>query len=90
MRNRPSRRRSLSKFARKSERRGLLEKKIAKYLAAGTLLIVVADPYRGKVEAIASSGRRTFVAGDMFECAAVPWLVFSVDEAFASPEIPEK
>ncbi len=74
----------------KSERRGLLEKKVAKYLAAGTALVVVADPYRGKIEAIAAKGRRAFVAGERFETDAVAWLTFDVDEVFASLEIPEK
>lgn len=64
------------------EKAAVRKKKIAKYLACGSALVLDADPKTRRIEAYAKDGERTYMAGETFEHPAAPWLVFQVDEAF--------
>lgn len=61
-----------------------LERKIAKYLACGTVLVLDVDPELRTIHAHAAGGDlRSFRSGDTFTHPAVPWLEFEVAEIFA-------
>ena len=62
--------------------RAFLDRKIAKCLATGSLLVLDVDPRARTIVAHAADGVRTFDHGERFEHAAVPWLAFDVAEAF--------
>lgn len=66
----------------KGEKTGFRQRKIARYLACGSALVLDADPKTRRIEAYAKDGERTYMAGETFEHPAAPWLVFQVDEAF--------
>jgi Uma2 family endonuclease len=61
-----------------------LEKKIARYLETGTLLVLDVDPARRSIEAFDVDGTERFELGGHFYRASVPWLTFDVDEAFVN------
>jgi Uma2 family endonuclease len=63
-----------------------LEKKIARYLATGTILVLDVDPARRSIEAYDAAGGERFELGNRFHRASVPWLTFDVDEAFVNVE----
>jgi len=62
--------------------RAFLNRKIAKYLATGSQLVLDVDPKKRTIVAHARSGVTSFTEGDRFEHRATPWLVFDVAEAF--------
>jgi Uma2 family endonuclease len=59
-----------------------LEKKIARYLATGALLVLDVDPGTRTIVAHGASGVRTFTQTERFESPDVEWLRFDVNEAF--------
>ncbi len=66
--------------------RAFLNRKISKYLANGSSLVLDVDPRTRTVVAHGIDGIRTFKEGDRFAHAAVPWLIFDVAEAFKGLE----
>jgi Uma2 family endonuclease len=60
-----------------------LEKKIARYLATGALVVLDVDPQTRTIVAHGASGVRTFAETESFESTDVEWLRFDVAEAFA-------
>jgi Uma2 family endonuclease len=66
--------------------RAFLNRKIAKYLANGSSLVLDVDPRSRTIIAHAAGDVRTFGAGDRFAHPAVAWLVFDVAEAFKGLE----
>ncbi len=60
-----------------------LARKIERYLATGTLLVLDVDPRTRTIVAHDPARVRIFEAGEAFEHDDVPWLRFDVDEAFA-------
>jgi Uma2 family endonuclease len=62
--------------------RAFLNRKIAKYLANGSSLVLDVDPRRRTIDAHAAGGATHFTEGERFEHPAAPWLVFDVAEAF--------
>lgn len=65
-----------------SERRSLRERKITRYLATGSLLVLDVDPQARTVRAIDAASDRTFTEGDRVTHPAFPWLALDVREAF--------
>jgi Uma2 family endonuclease len=65
-----------------SDDRRYLAKKIARYLATGSVLALDVDPKTRRIVAHAA-GIREYSAGDRFEHPALPWLQFEVDAIFA-------
>jgi Uma2 family endonuclease len=61
-----------------------LEQKIARYLAAGSLLVLGVDPKLRRIFAHDRDGLEAFKSGQPFARASVPWLTFDVAEAFAN------
>lgn len=55
-----------------------LRRKIARYLATGSVLVLDADPAQRRIYAHSASGVSTFSAGETFAHPAVPWLQFDV------------
>ena len=70
----------------KGEKAGFRNRKIAKYLACGTLLVLDADPATCRIQAHTVDGMRVYVTGEKFEHRATPWLVFDVGDAFTGLE----
>lgn len=70
----------------KGEKAGFRNRKIAKYLACGTALVLDADPATCRIEAHAADGVRAYALGEKFEHTSMPWLVFEVGDAFAGLE----
>jgi len=66
-----------------SERRGLRERKIARYLATGSVLVLDVDPATRKIHANAHDGVRTYLEGETFAHHSAPWLTFDVGYIFA-------
>jgi Uma2 family endonuclease len=60
-----------------------LSKKIARYLATGSVLALDVDPKTRRITAHAADGVREYTTGDRFEHPALPWLQFDVDAVFA-------
>jgi Uma2 family endonuclease len=54
--------------------RPFLDRKIAKYLASGSSLVLDVDPRARTIVAHARGSRRRYADGERFEHAAVPWL----------------
>jgi Uma2 family endonuclease len=65
-----------------SNDRAYLDRKIAKYLATGAVLVLDVNPFDRTIAAWGDAGVRRFANGDTFEHAAVPWLRFAVKDAF--------
>jgi Uma2 family endonuclease len=63
--------------------RRYLDRKIARYLATGAVLVLDVNPYARTIVAHHESAMRTYEAGERFEHPAIPWLRFDVAEAFA-------
>jgi len=66
-----------------SDDRRYLAKKIARYLATGSVLALDVNPKTRRIIAHAADGVREYVAGDRFKHPALPWLTFDVDAIFA-------
>lgn len=66
-----------------SSRPGLRDRKTARYLATGAVLVLDVDPAKRVIMAHAHAGVRKYANGERFEHPAAPWLVFDVSEAFA-------
>jgi Uma2 family endonuclease len=66
--------------------RAFLERKIAKYLATGSSLVLDVDPRARTIVAHGASEVRTFGERDRFAHPAVSWLEFDVAEAFKGLE----
>ena len=66
-----------------SNDRRYLERKIAKYLATGALLVLDVDPYARTIVAHDARGSRHYAQDEAFEHPAVPWLRFDIRAAFA-------
>lgn len=60
-----------------------LAKKIARYLATGSVLVLDVNPKTRRIVAHAADGIREYTRGDQFEHPALPWLHFEVDAIFA-------
>ena len=60
-----------------------LEKKIARYFATGSLIVLDVDPKLRTVVAHDRNGTECFEVGGRFVRPAVPWLTFDVAEVFA-------
>jgi Uma2 family endonuclease len=60
-----------------------LAKKIARYLATGSVLALDVDPKTRRIVAHAADGVREYASGERFEHPALPWLQFDVDAVFA-------
>ncbi len=69
-----------------SDRPGLRASKIARYLATGSVLVLDVDPATYTIAAHAIDGMRMFVAGERFEHATAPWLMFDVAYVFEDLE----
>ncbi len=65
-----------------SDDRRYLAKKIARYLATGSMLALDVDPKTRRIIAHAADGIREYTAGERFEHPALPWLQFEVDAIF--------
>jgi Uma2 family endonuclease len=65
-----------------------LAKKIARYLATGSVLALDVDPKTRRIIAHAAGGVREYTSGDRFEHPALPWLQFDVDAVFADLDQP--
>jgi Uma2 family endonuclease len=59
-----------------------LAKKIARYLATGSVLALDVDPKSRRIIAHAADGIREYGIGDHFEHPALPWLQFDVMDVF--------
>lgn len=66
-----------------SDRLGYLAKKIARYLATGSVLVLDVDPKKRRIIAHSAEGVREFRSGDRFEHPTLPWLRFDIDMIFA-------
>ncbi len=62
-----------------------LRRKIERYLATGSILVLDVDPACKAIAAHSLDGVRTFHAGERFAHAAAPWLTFEVSEVFPKP-----
>jgi len=69
-----------------SDRPGLRAAKIARYLAAGSVLVIEVDPARHTLDAHSSNGVAHFADGDAFESDLLPWLRFDLAPLFARLE----
>lgn len=65
-----------------SHRSQLAERKIARYLNAGSLLVLDVDPEMRAIYAHDALGMRPFASGMLFEHRALPWLRFDVAAIF--------
>jgi Uma2 family endonuclease len=63
---------------------GFLERKVSRYLATGSLLVLDVDPRRRSIVAYDGGGSERFELGSRFVRAVVPWLTFDVAEVFAN------
>lgn len=61
-----------------------LARKITRYLATGSVLVLDIVPQERIVIAHAAGGVRAFKCGDTFEHPAVPWLTFEIDAIFSA------
>jgi len=60
-----------------------LARKIARYLATGSVLALDVDPKTRRIIAHAADGIREYLSGESFEHSALPWLPFDVSAIFA-------
>jgi Uma2 family endonuclease len=70
----------------KGEKAGFRKRKIARYRACGTVLVLDADPATRRLDAHTKDCVRAYAHGERFEHPAVPWLVFDVAETFRGLE----
>jgi len=63
----------------------VLARKIERYSATGSVLVLDVDPQRRRIIAHTTSGPRTYESGETFETPVVPWLRFSVESIFPKP-----
>ena len=70
-----------------SDRRGEREWKIATYLAAESLMVLDVSPPERTIHAHTKDGVTSFGRGDIFTHDAVPWLTFSLDDAFKALDV---
>ncbi len=64
-----------------------LARKIARYLATGSVLVLDVDPKTRRIVAHAANGIREYRAGELFAHGALPWLQFDVDSIFADLDL---
>lgn len=60
-----------------------LARKIERYLATGSVLVLDVDPAKRTIAAHSALGVRIFTEGQRFSHPAVPWLRFNVRRIFA-------
>jgi len=65
-----------------------LARKIARYLATGSVLVLDVDPPARRIVAHAAGGVRIFGPGETFAHPAAPWLCFSIDSSFSDLDSP--
>ena len=65
------------------DRQERIDHKIGVYLACGTSVVVVVDPYERRIDAYDAAGATSFTGNDRFEHAAMPGLTFTLDDLFA-------
>jgi Uma2 family endonuclease len=70
--------------------RAYLERKIGLYLSHGSLIVLDVDPLERTIRVCDRDGALLLREGDRFANAAIPWLAFDVQEAFADLDIPDK
>lgn len=68
-----------------SDKKSVLARKIERYLATGSVLVLDVNPQARRIIARTSGGTRTYEAGETFATAVVPWLRFSVESIFPKP-----
>lgn len=61
-----------------------LQRKIARYLSTGSLLVLDVDPALRCIAAHTQAARRTFTSSERFAHDAFPWLTFEVAAVFSS------
>lgn len=66
-----------------SDKLGYLAKKIARYLATGSVLVLDVDPKKRRIIAHSAEGVRQYENGERFEHPTLPWLRFDVEMIFA-------
>jgi len=69
------------------DRPGLLRRKTARYLAKGSVLVVIVDPAKRTVSAHGPDDVTSFSEGDVFVHPAVPWLGFDVTALFEAARL---
>lgn len=69
-----------------SNDRAYLQKKIARYLATGSILVLDVDPLARTIAAHDATAVRRYRSGEAFDHPAFDWLRFDVAEAFADLE----
>jgi Uma2 family endonuclease len=67
--------------------RPFLDRKIAKYLKTGSLVVLDVDPRSRTIVVHSASDVRRFIDGERFTHPALPWLDFDVEEAFRGIEL---
>jgi len=65
------------------DRQDYIDHKVGVYLACGTHVVVLVDPYARRIDTYDANGARTFTGNDRFAHAALPGLTFQLDELFA-------
>jgi Uma2 family endonuclease len=70
------------------DRQERIDHKIGVYLACGTQVVIVVDPYVRRIDAYDASGTMSFTGTDRFAHPAIPGLTFTLDELFAILERP--
>ena len=63
-----------------------LSRKIARYLATGTVLVLDVDPRERTVTAYSAQGVNIFREGDRCETSAVEWFSFDVTALFTAAQ----
>lgn len=72
-----------------SHRAALNQKKIAKYLATGSVLVLDVDPAMRRITVHTADEIRELAENSSFEHPAVPWLEFDVAALFAELDLPK-
>lgn len=71
-----------------SHRALITKEKIDAYLTHGSALILDIDPARQAVHACWPGGSQSYRQHERFQCEAVPWLEFRIEELFVKLKIP--
>lgn len=67
-----------------SDNLSFLKRKIARYLATGSILVLDVVPATRSIIAYTNGDERSYAAGEPFSHLAVPWLTFAISEVFAA------
>jgi Uma2 family endonuclease len=70
------------------DRQERIDHKICVYLACGTHVVILVDPYARRIDAYDAGGTTSFTGNDRFAHPAMPGLTFTLDELFAILERP--